>query len=161
MSVKLLGLIAYLSESLETLLLGVGVDVGTDDETDNVEEWHPGVLWQELLREGESDRRSDPAHLHDRQETGLDSCTDLVNRPSTCNDSHRREIDYILNRRDLEYSLLVDVAAQLKAQRMGFHTIKLLTRIWRILALRLVLPAKIFCKMPMRRWPKGALIKVP
>jgi hypothetical protein len=161
LSVKIRGLIAYLSESLETLLLGVGVDVGADDEADDVKEWHPGVLRQELLREGESDRRSDPAHLHDRHETGLDSCTDLVNRPSTRNDSHRREIDYVLDRRDLENALSVDVAAQLRTQRMGFPTIKLLTRICRILALRLVLPAKTFCRMPTRRWPNGALIKVP
>ena len=41
------------------------------------------------------------------------------------------------------------------------HTIKLLTRIWRILALRLVLPAKTFCKRLIKTCPSGALMKAP
>lgn len=41
-----------LAESLQTLLFGVGVDIGADEETDDVEEGHPGVLGEELLGKG-------------------------------------------------------------------------------------------------------------
>jgi len=40
----------------EALLLGNAVNVGADDEGDEVEEGDPGVLGQELLGEGQADR---------------------------------------------------------------------------------------------------------
>lgn len=46
----------YLSQSLQALLLGVSVDVGSDEESDNVEERHPSVLGKELLGESERQR---------------------------------------------------------------------------------------------------------
>lgn len=44
---------------------------------------------------------------------------------------------------------------------MEAHTIRLLTRICKILAFRLVRPAKIFCRMPTRKWPSGAETNKP
>jgi hypothetical protein len=41
------------------------------------------------------------------------------------------------------------------------RTIKLLTKICKILAFKLVRPAKIFCRIPMRTWPMGALMNIP
>ena len=40
-------------------------------------------------------------------------------------------------------------------------TIRLLARIWRIFAFKLVLPRKIHCSVEMRTWPSGALTKAP
>lgn len=43
----------------------------------------------------------------------------------------------------------------------GRRTIRLLTRICMILALRLVRPAKSFWSMEIKKWPNGALMKAP
>ena len=40
-------------------------------------------------------------------------------------------------------------------------TTKLLKRIWRILAFKLVRPANSFCRMLIKTWPRGALMKAP
>ena len=57
--------VVLLSQSCEALLLGVGVDVCTNYKGNDVEEGYPGLLRQELLGEGESQRRGAPADLHD------------------------------------------------------------------------------------------------
>lgn len=43
----------------------------------------------------------------------------------------------------------------------GVRTIRLLTRICRILAFRLVRPLKVFWSSQMRMWPSGALTRAP
>lgn len=91
----------YLSESFEALLLGVGVDVGSNEEADDVEERHPGVLGQELLRKGQRQRRGHPADLHDGEEAGADGRADLVQSPCTGDDGHRRQIHGVLDGGDL------------------------------------------------------------
>lgn len=89
-------------QGCEPLLLGVCVYVGADDETDNVEEGHPGVLWEELLGKGQGDGRDDPAHLHDGHETGLDGGPDLVEGACASNDGHRNEVYRVLDGGDLD-----------------------------------------------------------
>lgn len=78
----------YLSQGFETLSLGVGVNVGSDEEPDDVEERHPGVLRKELLGEGQRQRRRDPADLHDRVEAGLDGSADLVEGTGASDNGH-------------------------------------------------------------------------
>lgn len=79
----------------------MGVDIGADEEPDDVEERHPGVLRQELLRKGQRKRRSHPADLHDGHETSADCRADLVEGACASDDSHRRQIDGVLDGRDL------------------------------------------------------------
>lgn len=90
-----------LPQSLETLLLGLGVDVGADDETDNVEEGDPGLLGEELLREGERDRGGDPGYLHDWHESGLPCRVDRVDVARAVDDGHRGQVDTVLDWRNL------------------------------------------------------------
>lgn len=66
----------------------MSVDVGSDNETDNVEEGDPGVFWEELLGKGQGERRDDPADLHDGHEAGLDGGADLMEGSGACNDGH-------------------------------------------------------------------------
>lgn len=94
-------LIVALAESFQTLLLGVGVDVGADEETDDVEERHPGVLGEELLGEGQGQRGGNPANLHDGHEAGLDGGADLVEGARAGDDGHRRKVDAVLDGGDL------------------------------------------------------------
>jgi hypothetical protein len=75
-------------QSSESLLLSVCVDVGTDDETDNVEEGDPSGLREELLGKGQRDGRDDPADLHDGPEASLDGRADLVECTGTRNERH-------------------------------------------------------------------------
>jgi len=89
------------SESLQPLLLGVSVDVGSDDETNDVEEWHPGLLGQEGLRKRQGDRRGDPRDLHDGHEAGAHGGADLVERTRASDDGHAEEIYGVLDGRDL------------------------------------------------------------
>lgn len=145
-------------ESLQPLFLGVGVDVGSNDETDDVEERHPGLLGQESLRERQSDRRSDPRDLHDRHETGAHSGADLVERTRSSDDGHAEEVYSVLNGRYLRglvsrCSARLHIGAQL--------TRRFETTIWRSLDFRLVLPAKVFCRREIITWPRGALISAP
>lgn len=79
----------------------MGIDIGANEKADDVEEWHPGVLREELLCKGQRQGRGDPADLHDRHEAGLDGGADLVDRARTGNDGHRRQIDSVLNGGDL------------------------------------------------------------
>lgn len=96
-----IGGVAYLAQSFETLLLGVGVDVGSDEETNDVEEGHPGVLREELLGKGQSQRGGDPADLHDGHEAGADGGADLVEGARTSNDRHGAQVDGVLDGGDL------------------------------------------------------------
>ena len=91
----------YLAQSFEALLLGVSVDVGSNEETDDVEERHPGVLGEELLGEGQSQRRSDPADLHDGHETSADGRANLVEGARASNNGHRAQVDGVLDGGDL------------------------------------------------------------
>lgn len=111
----------------------MGVDVGSNEETNNVEERYPNVLGQELLGEGQGQGGGDPAHLHDGHETGLDGRTDLVNGARTGNNSHGGQVDAVLNGGDLNRQAL---ASRKGGQARGGmkvastrHTIRLLTRI--------------------------------
>ena len=91
----------YLSQSFETLLLGVGVDIGADDEADDVEEGHPGVLGKELLRKGKGQRRGDPADLHDGHEPSTHGSANLVDSARPGNNAHGGEVDGVLDRGNL------------------------------------------------------------
>ena len=88
-------------QGCKPLLLRVRVDICTDDESDDVEERHPGVLGEELLRKGQGDGRDDPADLHDRHEAGLDSRAHLVEGARARNDGHGNQVDAVLDGRDL------------------------------------------------------------
>ena len=80
------------------------VDVGTDDETDNVEEGYPSRLGQELLGKGQRDGRDDPADLHDGPEAGLDGRLDLVESTGARDKGHGDEVDAVLDGRNLRLS---------------------------------------------------------
>lgn len=95
-------ILVFPSQRLQPLLLGVRVYVGTNDEADEVEEWHPDLVREESLREGKRERRGDPGHLHHGHETGAHSGTNLMESASASDDSHGREVDSILDRGDLE-----------------------------------------------------------
>ena len=132
----------------------MGVDVGSDDETDDVEERHPGVFGEELLRKSKGQRRSDPADLHDGHETGAHGGANLVDSARTGDDTHRGEVNNVLDRGDLHRGIVsnaVPGANRMKEEDKDSRTIRLLTRICKILALRLVRPAKIFCRMATRK----------
>ena len=90
-----------LPQCCKTLLLGHGVDVGADDECDDVEERNPGLLWEELLREGEGDWGGDPGHLHDWHEACSPGRVDLVICAGTGDDGHRNQVDTVLDWRNL------------------------------------------------------------
>jgi hypothetical protein len=91
-------------QSSEPLLLGVCVDVCTDDESDDVEEGHPCGLGEELLGKGQRDGGDDPADFHDRPEASLDSRADLVERTGACDERHGDEVYAVLDGGDLELS---------------------------------------------------------
>lgn len=93
--------VSYLPESFQALLLGVGVDVGSNEESDNVEEGHPGVLGEELLSEGQAQGRGDPADLHDGHESSLNGRANLVDGARTGDNSHRGQVDAVLDGGDL------------------------------------------------------------
>ncbi len=80
---------AYLlPQCSKPLLLGMGVDVSSNDERNDVEEWYPGLFREELLSKCQAKRRRDPANLHDWHETSSDCCSNLVPRSRASNDGH-------------------------------------------------------------------------
>ena len=79
----------------------MSVDIRPDDEGDNIEEWDPGLLRQELLRESQGQGRGDPADFHDSHESRPDGGSDLVPSSSASDDSHGHKINRILNRSNL------------------------------------------------------------
>lgn len=87
-------------DSCHSLLLGRLVDVGTDNEGDQVEEWHPRMRRQELLGEQQRKWTSAPRHLHNWHEPNLDGRADLVECPCAGDDRHAREVHGVLDRRD-------------------------------------------------------------
>lgn len=110
---------SYLAQSLQALLLGVGVDIGSNEEPNNVEEGHPGVLGEEFLGKGQGQRRGDPADLHDRHETGLDGRANLVEGAGSGNDGHGSQVDDILDRRDLRGECDISHCARKYGRREG------------------------------------------
>ena len=118
-------LVVSLAECREALLLCDGIDVGSDDECDDVEEGNPGMLRKELLRKGEGERGSDPADLHDRHETSFPGRMDLMNCLCASDNGHRDEVDTVLDGGNLHYSISIVSRPTLRSRR----TIKLLTRI--------------------------------
>ena len=159
-----------LPQSGQPLLLGVGIDIGPDNEGNHVEERHPSLLRQELLRERQRDGRHDPADAHDGQEARAHGGAHLVEGARAGDDGHGREIDRVLDGRHLRQFGTVSTRP---SDARGFSvppgvsvaggvlTTRLLTRIWKIFAFKLVRPANSRCKMLMSRWPSGALMKAP
>lgn len=80
----------------------MGVDVGSNEESNDVEEGHPGVLGEELLSEGQAQGRGDPADLHDGHESSLNGGANLVDGARTGNNSHGGQVDAVLDGGDLE-----------------------------------------------------------
>ena len=79
----------------------MGVDIGSNHKAHDVEERHPGVFGEELLRKGKGQRRSDPANLHDGHEASAHGSADLVDGARTGDDTHGGEVDDVLDGRDL------------------------------------------------------------
>ena len=79
----------------------MGVDIGSNEESNNVEEGHPGVLREELLSEGQTQGRGDPADLHDGHEASLDGSANLVDGARTGDNSHGGQVDAVLDGGDL------------------------------------------------------------
>lgn len=77
-----------LPQSSKSLLLSMSVDVSTNDECDNIEEWNPSLFWEEFLGECQSDGRGDPADFHDGHETCSDGRADLMPCSGTGDDGH-------------------------------------------------------------------------
>ena len=75
----------------------MGVDIGPDEETENVEERNPGMLGQELLGKRQRQRGGDPADLHDGHEAGLDGGANLVDGARAGDDGHGGEVDAVLD----------------------------------------------------------------
>ena len=68
----------------------MGVDIGSNEETNDVEEWHPSVLGEELLRERKCERGSDPADFHDGHETSANCGANLMEGARASDNGHRR-----------------------------------------------------------------------
>lgn len=90
------------AQSGEALLLGNVVDIGTDEEGDEVEEGHPGGLGQELLGKGQAEGRREPADLHDLPEADTYSRLDLLPSLGAGDDGHGNKVYRVLNRGNLD-----------------------------------------------------------
>ena len=77
--------------------LDLAVDVGRNNEGDDIEEVHPQLSREEVPSESEADGRGDPADLHDRPEAGLDSSASLVVGSSAGDNGHDREVNDVLD----------------------------------------------------------------
>lgn len=89
--------VVLLAQGGETLLLGEGVDVGTNDERDQVEEGDPELVREELLSKGQADGGSEPGDTHDSPEADLDGGANLVECSSAGNESHGDQVDAVLD----------------------------------------------------------------
>lgn len=85
-------------DSRDSLLLGRRVDIGTNHESNQVEEWHPCMRGQELLGEQQRKWTSAPRYLHNWHEPNLDCRADLVECPCAGNNRHAREVHGVLDR---------------------------------------------------------------
>lgn len=90
-------LVILSSQSFETLLLSVGVDVCANNESNNVEEWNPGVFGQEVLGKSQRDGGCDPADFHDGHETGAHGGADLVESAGSGDDGHGNQVHRVLD----------------------------------------------------------------
>jgi hypothetical protein len=86
-----------LAEGCEALLLGDGVDVGADDEADDVEEGQPQLVGEELLGKGQADGGGDPRDAHDLPEADLDGGADLVVCAGAGDEGHGDQVDAVLD----------------------------------------------------------------
>lgn len=77
------------------------IDVRPNHEPDEVEERDPQLVGQEGLREGERERRRDPADFHHGHEAGADGGADLVEGAGAGDDGHGGEVDDVLDGGDL------------------------------------------------------------
>lgn len=93
--------VVLLAQGGETLLLGEGVDVGTNDEGDQVEEGDPELVREELLGKGQADGGGEPGDAHDSPEADLDGGANLVECSSAGNESHGDQVDAVLDRSNL------------------------------------------------------------
>ena len=82
-----------LPQRRQPLFLGVCVDVGSDAESNDVEEGYPCLLRQEFLSKGQGDRRRNPGNLHDGHEASADGGTNLVPGASTSDDGHGGQVN--------------------------------------------------------------------
>lgn len=89
--------VVLLAQGCETLLLGESVDVGTNDEGDQVEEGDPELVREELLGKGQADGRGEPGDAHDSPEADLDGSANLVECASAGNQSHGDQVDAVLD----------------------------------------------------------------
>ena len=64
------------------------IDIGADDEGNDVEERNPSLLRQELLRKCQGQWGSNPGNFHNWHETSSNSRADLVESLGTSNDCH-------------------------------------------------------------------------
>lgn len=86
------------SQSFQSLLLGVRVDVGADNETDDVEEWYPGLLGQKLLCECKAQGRSNPADFHHSPKASSNRSANLVECARSRDNGHGGKVDHVLDR---------------------------------------------------------------
>ena len=91
-----------LPQRCKPLLLGMGVDIGTDGERNYIEERHPGLLGKELLREGKCDWGGDPADSHHGPETSADGGANLVPGAGAGDEGHAGQVDGVLDWCDLD-----------------------------------------------------------
>lgn len=89
--------VVLLAQGREALLLGQGVDVGANDEGDQVEEGDPELVREELLGKGQADGGREPRDAHDSPEADLDGCADLVERSGAGNQGHGHQVDAVLD----------------------------------------------------------------
>jgi len=97
MGVVILLRILLLLDGRHPLLLGEGVDIGSNDETNEVKEWDPSMRWQEPLCKGQSDRAGNPADFHNWEESSSDHCLNILLLSGTSNNGHTGEVDHVLD----------------------------------------------------------------
>jgi len=93
--------IMSLPQGSKSLLLGMRVDICSDDESNDVEEWYPGLFWEELLRKGECNWGGDPANSHHGPEASADGGAYLMHGARTRDEGHAGKVDGVLDWCDL------------------------------------------------------------
>lgn len=74
------------------------IDICPNNKRHNVEEWHPGLLGQELLRERKGQRGGYPTNFHNGPESGTDGRAYLMPGTRAGDDSHARKVNGVLDR---------------------------------------------------------------